>query len=150
VPRPEARLAPIALRGLVLAGMVLLAATPAYVFVEPPWRPVVVRLAVALVLGVVLLQLRGALAALVVEDGASMLEVGRNRPPIPAAVPQRLQEMMEDVRAARRSRRHFEQILWPRLTALASRPLTPPRRRLGRGPGLAALRRVIALAERQP
>jgi hypothetical protein len=150
VPRPEARLAPIALRGLVLAGLVLLAATPAYVFVEPPWRPPLARLAVALVLGVMLLQLRGALAALVVPDGASMLEAGRDRVPLPPAVPQRLQEMMEDVRAARRSRRHFERILWPRLTALASRPLTPPPPRPGRGPGLTALRRVIAEAERQP
>ena len=33
---------------------------------------------------------------------------------------------MDDVRAARRSRSHFERIMWPRLTALAGRPLVPP------------------------
>ena len=33
--------------------------------------------------------------------------------------------------------------MWPRLTALAGRPLVPPRARLGRGPTLGDLRRVI-------
>jgi len=51
---------------------------------------------------------------------------------------------MDDVRAARRSRGHFERIMWPRLTALAGRALVPPRARLGRGPTLGDLRRVIA------
>ena len=150
MPRPEPLLAPVAVRGFVLAGIVLLAATPAYVFVEAPWRPLVARLAVALVLGVLLLQLRGALAALLAEFAASPLEAARDRPVFPPSAPLRLQELMEDVRAARRSRRHFERSLWPRLTALASRPLVPPPSRLGRGPGLAALHDVIAEAERQP
>jgi hypothetical protein len=65
-------------------------------------------------------------------------------------VPLRLQELIEDVRAARRSGRHFERALWPRLTALASRPLTRPPAHLRRGPGLGALRGVIAEIEREP
>jgi len=56
---------------------------------------------------------------------------------------------MDDVRATRRSRGHFERNMWPRLTALASRPLAPPTARFGRGPSLAELRRVIAAIERE-
>lgn len=146
----ERLLAPIAIRGAALAGVVLLAAVPVYVFVEPPWRPLVARLAVAFVLGVTLLQLRAAVAARVAQGGASALDEARARPEVPPAVPLRFQELIEDVRAARRSRRHFERSLWPRLTELASRPLVPPPARLGRGPGLAALRDVIAAVEREP
>jgi hypothetical protein len=39
--------------------------------------------------------------------------------------------------------------MWPRLTALASRPLVGPPTRLGRGPSLGDLRRVIADIERE-
>ena len=56
--RGDRLLAPVAIRGAVLGGVVLLAAVPVYVFVEAPWRTLVARLAVAFVLGVALLQLR--------------------------------------------------------------------------------------------
>lgn len=146
----ERLLTTIALRAVVLGGVVLLAALPLYVFVEPPWRAPVARLAAAFVLGVTLLQLRGAVAAWMAEGGPSALDAARDRPPVPPAVPLRLQALMEDVRAARRSGRHFERALWPRLTALASRPLMRPPARLGRGPGLGTLREVIAEIEREP
>ncbi len=141
-------LAPIAIRCAALAGVVLLAAVPVYVFVEPSWRAFVARLAVALVLGVALLQLRGALAARLATGGRSALEEARDRREAPPAVPLRFQDLIDDIRTARRSRRHFERVLWPQLTALTSRPLVPPPARLGRGPGLAGLRDVIADIER--
>jgi hypothetical protein len=143
----ERLLAPIAIRGAALAGVVLLAAVPVYVFVEPPWRPLVARLAVAFVLGVTLLQLRAAVAARVAQGGASALDEARARPEAPPAVPLRFQELIET--CARRGAAPL-QALWPRLTELASRPLVPPPARLGRGPGLAALRDVIAAVEREP
>jgi len=142
-------LAPIAIRCAALGGVVFLAALPVYVFVEPPWRTLVARLAVAFVLGVALLQLRGAVAARLAEGGASALEEARDRRGAPPAVPLRFQDLIGDVRAARRSRRHFERILWPQLTALVSRPLARPPARLGRGPSLASLRDVIGDIERE-
>ena len=145
----ERLLAPIAIRCAALGGVVLLAAVPVYVFVEPPWRALVARLAVAFVLGVALLQLRGAVAARLTRGGASPLEQALERPGSPPAVPLRFEELIDDVRATRRSRGHFERIMWPRLTALASRPLARPPARLGRGPSLADLRRVIADIERE-
>jgi hypothetical protein len=143
----ERLLAPIVVRCAALGGVVLLAALPVYVYVEPPWRILVARLAVAFVLGVVLLQLRRVVAARLARDGASPLEQALTRPGSPRAVPLRFEELIDDVRATRRSRGHFERIMWPRLTALAGRPLAPPRARLGRGPSLAELRRVIADVE---
>ena len=140
----ERLLAPIAIRCAALGGVVLLATVPVYVFVEAPWRPLVARLAVAFVLGVALLQLRAAVAARLVRSGASPLEQALDRPGSPPAIPLRFEELIDDVRATRRSRGHFERIMWPRLTALASRPVAKPPARLGRGPSLAALRRVIA------
>jgi len=146
----ERLLAPLAIRCAVLGGVVLLAAIPVYVFVEPPWRPLVARLAAAFVLGVALLQLRSAVADQLAHGEVSALDEARGRPGPPPAVPLRFEDLMNDVRAARRSRRYFEKVLWPRLAALASRPLVRPPAWPGRGPSLARLRDVVAAIEREP
>jgi hypothetical protein len=130
--------------------LVFLAAVPVYVFVEPPWRALVARLATALVLGAALLQLRRALAERLQRDTPSALDEARAwRPPEPS-VPHHVLDVVSDVRAALRSRRYFEEVLWPRLAAFTSRPLVRPPARRGRGPSLARLREVIALIEKQP
>ncbi len=121
--RADRLLAPIVIRCALLGGVVLLAAVPVYVYVEPSWRTLVARLAVAFVLGVALLQLRGAVVARLARAGGSPLEHELGRLGNPPAVPLRFEELIDDVRATRRSRGHFERIMWPRLTALASRPL---------------------------
>jgi hypothetical protein len=144
--RGERVFAAIAVRCAALAGVVLLASVPVYVYVEAPWRPAVVRLAAALVLGVALLQLRAAVAGRLAQSSA--LDEARSRPEPSPSVPLRFLELIDDLRAARRSRRHFERSLWPRLAALATRPLAPPPARAGRGPSLAALRDLIARIER--
>jgi len=77
------------------------------------------------------------------------LDQARARPAHPPEVPQRFVALRDDIRAALRSRRHFEHGLWPELTALATRPLVPPPSRRGRGPSLAGLRKVIAELEAQ-
>jgi hypothetical protein len=145
--KAERPLTRVAIRGAALGAVVLLAALPVYVFVEPPWRALVARLAVAFVLGVALLQLRGAVVARLPGRGTSPIEQALDPPGISPVVPLRFEELIDDVRETRRSRDHFERIMWPRLTALTSRPLARPAPRLGRGPGLAALRAVIAAIE---
>ena len=52
----------VAVRCAVLGGIVLLLSVPVYVYLESPWRAVVPRLAAAGVLGIVLLELRAAIA----------------------------------------------------------------------------------------
>ena len=144
--RPLARTA----RWAGLGGVVLLAAVPVYVFVEPPWRALVARLASAFVLGVALLELRRALADRLAQGGTSALDEARGRPGPEPGVPYHFLDLIKDVRAALRSRRHFERVLWPRLAALARRPLVRPPVRPGRGPSLATLREVIGVIEKQP
>jgi hypothetical protein len=147
--KTERLLAPIVARCLFLGGVVLLAAVPIYVYLEPPWRPLLARLAAALVLGAGLLQLRRAVADRLAQAGRSALDEARHRRRPDPGLPHHFQDMVHDVRFALRSRRYFEEALWPRLEALARGPLPRPRPRLGRGPSLAGVREVIAALERQ-
>jgi hypothetical protein len=141
-------LARIASRCAFLAGVVLLASVPVYVFVEPPWRALVTRLACAVVVGATFLQARRALVERL--GHASPLDEARRPSRLEPDVPHHFLDLMSDVRAALRSRRHFEDVLWPRLTAFTTRPLVRPPGRLGRGPSLASLREVVDAVERRP
>ena len=146
----ERPLARVAARCAVLAAAVLLATVPVYIYVEPSWRALVARSAVAFVLGVALVQLRRALADRLEDGGGSALDAARgHRGPEPT-VPHHFVDLASDVRAALRSRRYFERVLWPRLEALTSRPLVRPSVRPGRGPSLASLRDVVTAIEKQP
>ena len=148
--RAERPFARVAAHGLVLAAVVSLAALPVYVWVEPSWRGLVTRLAAALVVGVLVIQLRRLVADRVDAAGPSPLDAARLWRGAEPAVPHHLLELRSDVRTALRSRRYFETVLWPRLEALAGRPLARPAVRPGRGPSLAALRAVIIAIERRP
>jgi len=140
----------VALRSAVLAGVVLLVMVPVYVYVEPSWRAFVARLACAFVLGVALLQLRRALLDRLADLGGSGLDAARGRREPEPGVPHHFHDLASDVRTALRSRRYFDNVLWPRLQALTPDPLPRPAARPGRGPSLASLRRVIAAIERRP
>jgi hypothetical protein len=126
------------------------AALPRAVRVAASWRAPGARLACALVLGVALLNLRRVLSEGVEAAGVSALDTARRTGPPGPAVPHHALELASDVRTAARSRRYLEDVLWPRLEALAGRSLTPPRRRRGRGPSLASLRALIMDIERRP
>jgi hypothetical protein len=143
----ERPLTGIVVRSAVLGGVVLLVTVPVYLYVEPSWRPLVARLAAALVLGVALLQIRRALVEQVAAAGSSALDEARARGVAEPAVPHRFRDLTRDVRAALRSRRYFDEVLWPRLLAFTSQPPPRPPARRGRGPGLAALRAVISAIE---
>jgi hypothetical protein len=140
-------LAGLAVRGAILSGLVLLATVPVYVYVEPAWRPLVARLASALVLGVVLLQLRRALIDRLEAAGESALDDARGRHRPEPGVPHHFLDLMSDVRTALRSRRYFDEVMWPRLTSFAAAALERPRLRRGRGPSRAALRALLDAIE---
>jgi len=148
--RAERPLARVAVRCAVLAAVVLLATVPVYVYVEPSWRALVARSASAFVLGVALLQLRRALADRLKDGGDSALDAARDQWGPAPSVPHHFLDLASHVRAARRSRRYFERVLWPRLEALTPWPLVRPSVRRGRGPSLASLREVISAIEKQP
>jgi hypothetical protein len=142
-------LAGILVRCLLFGSIVLLASVPVYVYVEPAWRPLVTRLAAAFVVGSALLQLRRTLVERVVAGGVSALDEARDRRAPEPGVPHHFRDLMADVRTGLRSRRYFEESLWPRLVACASRPLARPPLRLGRGPTAAGLRAALDAVERQ-
>ena len=138
-------------RYAALVALVTFVAVPIHVYVEPPWRSPVVRTAVALVLGVALLDLRRALARRLASGPGGGGDGWRRRTWLAPGVPQAFLDAVGDLQAGTRTRRHFERVLWPRLAALSPRPLEPPPcRSLGRGPSLSSLRAVIAALEREP
>lgn len=137
-------------RYAALAGVVLLAAVPLYFYLEAPGRALVPRLAAALVLGIALLELRTAVALRLAAQGASALDAALVPAPADDGVPHRLRETESSLRAALRSRRHFERVLWPRLTSLARRPLPAPPARRGRGPRLRDVEALVARIEAEP
>lgn len=145
--RPVAR---VIVRGTVLGGVVLLGTIPVYVWVEPLWRPLVARLAAAFVLAVALLALRRALAEQLIAHGVSALDAARGRRATGPETPHHFLGLVSDLRAALRNRRYFEEVWWPRLQALAPRPLVRPPTRPGRGPSLASLRGAVDELERRP
>jgi hypothetical protein len=157
-PPPERRWPGIAAGYAVLAGLLLVAGAPAYWAVAPPTRPLVVRLAVAVLLGVALLHLGREVRARLQADAPSPFErAGRPRRAEPELAP-RCRTLRDQLAVSRASQGYFAHVLWPRLLALAERAGAPPleepprpawRRALGRGPSLAALGALVARLERR-
>lgn len=149
--RAEHRWVGVVVGYVLLAGLVLLATVPAYVFVAPASRALVVRLAAALVVGVALLHLRALLARRIENQGASAFDSALRPPPAEPGRAGRLVELDEQLRASLGSARYFELVMWPRLSALASRPPARPAGRWWRrGPSLDGLRRAVAVIEEGP
>jgi type VI protein secretion system component VasK len=151
VARPRERGWHLVLGYVALLTAVVMAAVPAYLFVESRWQPLVVRLAAALVLGVMLIHVRRIVSRRVDADGVSAFDAALEPAAVPPRVEHRLVDLEEEVRAAVRSRRSFERTLWPRLLAHARGPIAAPaRRRFARGPSVDELRTLVERLERQP
>jgi hypothetical protein len=158
MPSPRERRWPGITGGYVaLAAVLALAGTPAYYYADPPTKPLVVRLAVAVLLGVALLHVGREVQARLRPAAPSPFERARRpRPPEPELAPLFL-KLRDELRYSQASQGYFEHILWRRLAALAARrpgapaPAPPPRpawrRLLKRGPSLAALRALMARIE---
>jgi hypothetical protein len=148
---PRERRWRVAVGYVALVGVVLLAAVPVYLVVGSRWRPLVVRLAAALVLGVVLTHVRRIVSRRVEADAGSAFDAALEHVIVPPRVERRLVDLHEEVRVAVRSRRSFERALWPHLCAQARVPIVmPARRRFGRGPSPDELRALVTQLERRP
>ena len=141
-----------------LLTLVGLAALPIAVAAAPVNRPMVIRLAAAVVLAIVLVDIRGGARAALDEDPSSPRgRLGWRRPAARPSIDRQFTELLDDVRFGPASQRYWSRVAWPRLCALADRlpgrPLlvepgrSRPRRWLGRGPSLAAVRDVVARLE---
>jgi hypothetical protein len=134
-----------------LVGLVVLVTAPIYTLVDARWGTLVLRLAAALILGILLLEVHHAIVRRIQRDVPSSFDAALARPGAEPLGDRRLAQLEATVNAAVRSRQAFLEELWPRLTVLAGPRLTPPKpRRLGRGPSLRDLRAVVEAIERQP
>jgi hypothetical protein len=156
-PPPERRWPGIVVGYAVLLVLVGLAATPAYVYAEPATKPAVVRLAVAVVLGVALTHLVKIVRVAIEAQPPSAFEQAL----APRAPEPRLAELFvtlrDEIRFSATSQGYFEHVLWPRMLALVARqpravdPVKPSGRRLlRRGPSLATLSALVARLEDRP
>jgi hypothetical protein len=136
----------------ILTALVLLAAMPAYLTLDPSWRPLAVRLACALIVVGGFLRARRWVREAMAGDAGSPIDAPRPAPPAPE-MDARFMALRDDVIASARSRRYFDVVLWPRLRDLAGGDLPCPRERRGmrwRGPSLSALASVIRRIEGPP
>jgi hypothetical protein len=139
-----------ALAAFLVAGLVL-----ADLFVDASLRSVAVRLLAAVVLALAALRVRAVVKRRLDEQPSSSFELARRRAVTLDAEPSRLAQLESEIRAATRSQRFFDAVLWPDLLALAEgRTGTPagwlarpPGRSFGRGPSRAALDRIVAEIE---
>ena len=148
---PERSLRRLATHGLFTA-LLVLAAIPAYLAMEPSWRAMAVRLWCVLVVVAACLRLRRGVAGSMEEGPSSALDARRPAFAAPEA-DARFLRLREDLVLSTRSRRYFEAILWPRLLELAGGDLGRPAessRTLRRGPPLAALSRLVSEIEQRP
>ncbi|MGH7301912.1 MAG: hypothetical protein ACRELZ_01385 [Candidatus Rokuibacteriota bacterium] len=123
------------------------------VFVAPGYRQTAMRLIGALVLLIAVSRARRIVRARVERRSAWAADEPGEGWAGPMA-DSRLTRFRDEIRFSARSQSYFEHLLWPRLVALArARGVSiealakPPGRRLGRGPSLAALDRLLAALE---
>jgi hypothetical protein len=157
VSRPRERhWARILLGYLVLLALVALAATPLYLGAAAEDRPLVLRLAAAVVGAIALLPLRAMLREEL--DSASFSEFERALRPesLPATIDPGFLRLREEVKNGMRSRDYFQHILWPRLLTLARHrgvalPAEPPEGRpFRRGPSRRTLGDLLTRLEGRP
>lgn len=135
----------------IVAALAVLASIPLYLSLDLAWRPLVVRLACAVLVGLVCLRvLRGA-GRVIGPPVTSPFDVPAP-PPVPPELDSRFVRLRDEVTFSTRSRRYFDAILWPRLGGLAGTdlPRPPERRRFPRrGPSLRVLEDLISRIERR-
>jgi hypothetical protein len=138
-------------------GIVILVTVPVAIAVDPLRRPALMRVAAAIVLAVMLIDLVRAARALVQAQPPSPFEAALRPVKAATVIDRRFQALRDEVRFGITSANYWDRVLWPRLCELANRlpgrpRLTPPDRvprrgLLRRGPRLSALRAIIGKLE---
>jgi hypothetical protein len=153
---PERRWPRVAANYAVFLALLAVAVVPVHRAVEAANRPLVIRLAGALVLVVVLIHLATRLRARIEAQGPSDFEGALHPLPLAPTLDPRFAEIRDELRYSARSERYFDRVLWPQLIALADRVprrpspqvlVKPAGRFFRRGPALTTLRELIASIE---
>jgi len=129
----------------------LLAAATSLLYdsVAPEYRPFVIRLAVVIVVGILIVHLWKYFRGDPRWDGTSSFEEAlQPRPMIPKLDPGFVR-LRQELANARQSRSYFDRISWPQLLALAhahgqrEAPRVPERNWLGRGPSYRTIEGLL-------
>jgi len=135
----------------ILITIFVLAAIPLYLSLDSVWRPLIVRLACAVLVAMGCLRVLRGVGRAMETHTISPLDTPPPTPP-PPELDSRFLRLRDELIFSTRSRRYFDAILWPRLCALAGTDLPQPPERRGvrrRGPALATLEDLIARIERR-
>jgi hypothetical protein len=135
-----------------LGALVMLAAIPGYLVLDPSWRPVAVRVACAVIVVIGCIRVVGRVRRSIEGDLPSALDAPPLAPRRPA-LDEHFLRLRNDLVFSSGSRRYFDAFLWPRLRMIGGADLPAPaerRRMRRRGPSLSALDRLIAEIERRP
>jgi hypothetical protein len=156
-PPPERRWLGLLVGYVVFLGLLALIATPLYLSATSSFRPAVVRLVVAVIVGVALSHLLRTVRTRIDAQPLSTFEAALRRMPAESGLPPHFLRLRDEVRFSMASQSYFEHVLWPRIRVLLEqgpgRPLpegTPKpsgRRFRRRGPSLITLRNLIAAIE---
>jgi hypothetical protein len=133
-------------------GLLALAAIPLYLAVDAGWRSLLIRVICALALAVGSFRVVRSVRRAAADHPISPADGPAGVPPT-AILDEVFLRRRDELTYSVRSRRYFDAVLWPRLLALAGRPLPPPPRRpwLSRlGPSRATIEGLIAEIERRP
>jgi len=136
---------------------IALLALPLWLAVSAEHRPVVVRLAAALVIAAIAGRIIGAARRQIEGQPPSALDRAASPTAAEASIPREYRDLAEEIHYGRMSHGYWIRVLEPRLAALAARlpgalplavpPRSAPRRLLRLGPSLAALRAAVARLE---
>ncbi len=135
-----------------LAALLVLAAIPVYLTLEPSWRPLAIRLACAVIVVAGCVRVIRGVRRSIDGSAASTLDTPPRVSPA-HEMDERFLRLRDELVFSTRSWRYFDAILWPRMLRLVGPSLLPPAERAGtrrRGPSLSTLERLIAEVEKRP
>ena len=157
MPKPRERRWPGLVAGYVSLLLVLAAVTTVlYLSITDVYKAMVIRVAVVVLTGVVLIHIHSRLRQRLDSAPTSEFEQALRIEPSPLRVDPLLLKLIDELRFSVGSRRYFQNALWPRLVRLARRngePAMleePPAAWFGRGgPSSRALAELIERLEEQ-
>ncbi|MGH7074352.1 MAG: hypothetical protein ACREFD_09165 [Stellaceae bacterium] len=125
--------------------------TFAYASAADAHKALVVRIAVATLVGIVLVHIGTRLWGRIDRMPPSAFEGANHPSPAPPAIDPLLVKLQVEIENGHMSRHYFDRVLWPRLERLRGAALIrPPQPRWHRrGPSLAALAALLSEIERQ-
>ena len=132
--------------------LLILAAIPVYLTLDPSWRSVAIRLVCAVIVAAGCVRVIRGVRRSIDGSAASSLDAPPRVAPA-QELDERFLRLRDELVFSVRSRRYFDAILWPRMLRLAGPSLSPPAERpvtRRRGPALSTLEQLIAEAEKRP